>query len=324
MRADRLVSLVLLLRQQGKMSALQLARELEVSTRTVLRDIEALCMAGIPVYAQRGRNGGFAILPGLRTELTGLNHDEALALITAGAASAQRVLGLGTSLASATRKVIDALPEGHRATLAAAAQRLLVEPHLDLLSRPAPREELAPGVLDEVRAAVLRGTRLRFRYRAPERPPAWRTVDPIGLVTARGRTYLLATTSGEERSYRVSRMLAAEALAEPAIRAPEVDLDRVWAARAARFLSGGHLTALVRVDPRDRDELLDMARAVRAERLEPDGRVHLEVVFDDLRHAVWAIWRLRMSSEVLAPAELRAAIAERAAALTERYRHPAV
>src|SRR5690606_35973272 len=111
------VSLVLLLRQRGRMSATALAAELEVSTRTVLRDIEALSTAGIPVYAERGRNGGFALLPGFRTELTGLNHDEALGLLIAGLAR-DSTLGLGTALASAMRKVVDALPEGQRATAA--------------------------------------------------------------------------------------------------------------------------------------------------------------------------------------------------------------
>jgi predicted DNA-binding transcriptional regulator YafY len=103
MRADRLVSLVLLLRRRGRLSAATLARELEVSTRTVLRDIEALSAAGVPVYAERGRHGGFALLPGFQTELTGLNHDEALALLVAGSRSGAQAFGLGSALASAMR-----------------------------------------------------------------------------------------------------------------------------------------------------------------------------------------------------------------------------
>src|ERR687894_2906808 len=110
------------------MSAATLARELEVSTRTVLRDIEALSAAGVPVYAERGRRGGFALLPGFRTELTGLNHDEALALLIAGSRRGAQVFGLGSALASAMLKVVDALPEGYRAAAEEAAQRLLVEP----------------------------------------------------------------------------------------------------------------------------------------------------------------------------------------------------
>ncbi|WP_440107998.1 helix-turn-helix transcriptional regulator, partial [Streptosporangium sp. H16] len=109
MRADRLVSLVLLLRRHGRLSAAALSRELEVSTRTVLRDIEALSTAGIPVYAERGRHGGFALLPGFRTELTGLNHDEALALLVAGSRRGAQAFGLGSALASAMLKVVDAL-----------------------------------------------------------------------------------------------------------------------------------------------------------------------------------------------------------------------
>lgn len=108
MRADRLVSLVLLLRRRGRLTADTVAWELEVSTRTVLRDIEALSAAGVPVYAERGRHGGFALSPGFRTEL---NHDEAVALLTAGSARGEQVFGLGSALTSAMRKVVDALPE---------------------------------------------------------------------------------------------------------------------------------------------------------------------------------------------------------------------
>lgn len=320
MRADRLVSLVLLLRQRGRMTADQLAGELEVSTRTVLRDIDALSTAGVPVYADRGRHGGYSLLPGFRTELTGLNHDEALALLTAGSDRGEKVFGLSAPLASAMRKVVDALPEGHQVRLGDAAKRFLVEPETDLLSRRAPTEDLADGVMSEVRAAVLTGRRLRFNYAAPGKAPSRRTVDPIGLVTVRGRTYLLATRSGDDRTYRLSRMLSAEALPEPAQRPAQVDLDRIWAERTAQFLSEKHIPVVVRIKTSRREELLENASAVRAEEPELDDWIRLDVTFEDLRHAVWAVWRLDTDAEVLAPESVRDAMYVRAEALTARYR----
>jgi predicted DNA-binding transcriptional regulator YafY len=316
MRADRLVSLVLLLRQRGRLTAEALAAELEVSTRTVLRDIEALSAAGVPVYAERGRHGGFALLPGFRTELTGLNHDETLALLTSGSG---QLFGLGPALASALRKVVDALPEGHRATAHDATQRFLVEPEADLLSRRSPGEKISDHTMIEVRRAVLAGRKLRIHYAAADQPPRWRTVDPIGLVTVRERGYLLAIRAGEDRTYRLSRMLAAEALPEPAERPDRVDLDRAWNERRARFLADGHLTVVVRVHPARRDDLLDSAVAVRAEQPGPDGWPRLEVTYQDSWHAEWALWQLGMHAEALAPDSLRAALHARAAALTDRY-----
>lgn len=301
------------------MTADQLASELEVSARTVLRDIDALSTAGVPVYVDRGRHGGFSLLPGFRTELTGLNHEEALALLTAGSDRGENVFGLSAALASAMRKVVDALPEGHRASLNDAAKRLLVEPETDLLSRRPASEDLANGVMSEVRRAVLTGHQLRFSYAAPEKTPTARTVDPIGLVTVRGRTYLLATRSGEDRTYRLSRMLNAKVLSDPAERPGRVDLDRIWAERSARFLSEGHLPVAVRVRQSRVEELLNTVRAVRGEELEQDGWVRLDATFEDLRHAVWAMWQLGTDAEVLAPEAARKVMYERAAALAARY-----
>ncbi len=312
--------MVLLLRQRGRMTARQLADELEVSERTVLRDIEALSTAGVPVYAERGRHGGFALLPGFRTELTGLNHDEALAVFTAGTGRGEKAFGLGSALAGAMRKVVDALPAGHRAGLDDAARRLLVEPETDLLSRRRETDDVSASVMGEVRGAVLAGRRLRVHYAAPEKDPRWHTVDPIGLVTVRERTYLLATKSGADRTFRLSRMVAAEALAEPAERPEQLDLDRLWAERCAQFLSESRLPVTVRVQPSRREELLDTAKAVRAESPEPDGWVRLDVTFEDLRHALWAVWQLDTGVEVVAPDTLREALRARAAALTEWYR----
>jgi predicted DNA-binding transcriptional regulator YafY len=320
MRADRLVSLVLLLRQRGRLTADTLARELEVSTRTVLRDIEALSAAGVPVYAERGRHGGFVLSPGFRTELTGLNHDEALALLTAGSGRGEQVFGLGSALSSAMRKVVDALPERHRATASDAVQRFLVDPETDLLSRRLVTDEVPGTTMVEVRRAVLAGHKLRMHYAATDRTPQWRTVDPIGLVTVRDRAYLLATRSGADRTYRLSRVLAAEALPEPAERPNQVDLDRIWRERSARFLSeGDHITVLVRVNPARREELLDTALAVRAEDPDADGWLRLKVTFQDTRHADWALWQLGTDAEALAPRSLRTSLRERAAAMATRY-----
>ncbi|MFG3322509.1 helix-turn-helix transcriptional regulator [Streptomyces sp. NPDC048171] len=320
MRADRLVSLVLLLRQRGRLTADTLARELEVSTRTVLRDIEALSTAGVPVYAERGRHGGFALAPGFRTELTGLNHDETLALLTTGSSRGEPVFGLGPALASALRKVVDSLPEIHRTTASDAAQRFLVDPKTDLLSRRLPTEQVSGTTMIEVRRAVLAGHKLRIHYAAVDQGPRWRTVDPIGLVTVRGQSYLLATRSGADRTYRLSRMQAAEELPEAAERPDRVDLDRIWRERSARFLSSGdHLTVLVRLSPARREELLDTALAVRAEKPDADGGLRLEVTFQDTRHAEWALWQLGTDAEALAPRSVRTALRDRAAAIVARY-----
>ncbi|MCP2343216.1 helix-turn-helix transcriptional regulator [Actinomadura rupiterrae] len=323
MRADRLVSLVLLLRRHGRMSAAALARELEVSTRTVLRDIEALSAAGVPVYAERGRHGGFALLPGFRTELTGLNHDEALALLVAGTRRGAQAFGLGSALASAMLKVVDALPGSHRDTAAGAAERLLIDPETDLLSRRAVTDEVPDTVMAEVRRAVLGGRRLRIHYAPFGRDPEWRTVDPVGLVTVRDQGYLLAMRSGEDRTYRLSRVLAAEELAEPAQRPERVDLDQAWRERSERFRAGDdQVSVLVRVKPSRREELVGTALAVRTEEPDPDGLLRMEVTFQDPRHAVWALWQLGAGAEALEPEWLRTSLRERAAAMAAFYERP--
>lgn len=323
MRADRLVSLVLLLRQRGRLTAAELSAELEVSERTVLRDVEALSTAGVPVYAERGRYGGFALLPGFRTELTGLNHEEALALLTAASGRGGATFGLSSALASATRKIVDALPPAHVAHVDGATRRFLVEPESDLLSRPTETESIPTAVMGPVRGAVLSGHQLRFEYTSPGGRPRSRTVDPLGLVTVRGRSYLLATRSGEDRTYRLSRMTAAEELPEPAQRPDHVDVDHLWHERRARFLSENHLSVTVRIRRTRQGELLDHVRAVHAERDEAGEWVRLDVAFEDLRHATWALWQLGTDVEAIAPDEVRTALRRRAAALAAQYARPA-
>ncbi len=323
MRADRLVSLVLLLRQRGQLTAATLARELEVSTRTVLRDVEALSAAGVPVYAERGRHGGFALLPGFRTELTGLNHDEAIALLATGSGRGQQAFGLSAALTSALRKVLDALPESHRATASDAAQRILIDPETDLLARRSVTDEVPDATMMEVRRAVLAGRKLRIHYAATGQAPRWRTVDPIGLVVVRDRGYLLATRAGADRTYRLSRLLGAEALVEPAQRPDQVDLDRLWRERSRQFRSGGdQMTVHVRVHPARRETLVGTALAVLAEMVDADGWWRLAVTFQDPRHAEWALWQLSTSAEALAPQSLRTSLRDRAATIAAHYGEP--
>jgi predicted DNA-binding transcriptional regulator YafY len=318
MRADRLLSLLLLLQHHGRMSAAALARELEVSTRTVLRDVEALSTAGVPIYAERGRFGGFALVPGYSTDLTGLTSKEAVALLVAGSRAAAPDPGMAPALASAMRKVVAALPQQQRDDATRVAGRILVRPDGMITRREAPADDEAR--LDVVRCAVFGGRKLRIRYAASGEEPRWRTLDPIGLVNARGQWYLLATRDGVERTYRLSRLQDAEAMVEPADRPTGVDLERLWEERRARFMAGlGEVTAVVRVRETARAALVARARGVGAERRDGDGWVRVELVFGGVDHALAMIWALGPDAEALGPEPLRAALAERAAATATRY-----
>lgn len=240
-------------------------------------------------------------------------------MLTAGSGHGENAFGLSSALASAMRKVVDALPPGHQVSLSGATARFLVEPETDLLSRRLVTEIVDAEVMRRVRQAVLTGRKLRFEYAAPDREPRRHEVDPLGLVTVRDRTYLLALKKGEDRTYRLSRITTAEVLDEAAKRPESVDLDQMWADRTAAFLSEDHIPVLVRVKSSRREELLEMARAARAEEPDADGWVRMDVSFEDLRHALWALWQLDTDTEALAPASLRRAIRQRATTLLERY-----
>lgn len=311
MRADRLLSLVLLLRHRGRMTASALAAELEVSTRTVLRDVDALSVSGVPVYAERGRAGGFALLPGFSTDLTGLTPDEAVALLTSPSAATSEALGMRQAFSSAIKKVVAALPAQARASAEGAAERVLVRSD-GFLRDPEPAEQLVA-----VQRAVFAGTRLRIRYASRgDAGPRWRTVDPIGLVEAGGQWYLLGLDGGADRTYRVSRILAAEELAEPAVRPTGVDLEELWERRRAAFRAAlPRVVVRVRVAQVQRAEL---ARVAMVEAVVAPGIV--DVAFGDHRHAARVLWSLAPDVEVLDPPELRAELAARADAVSAGHR----
>jgi predicted DNA-binding transcriptional regulator YafY len=174
--------------------------------------------------------------------------------------------------------------------------------------------------LAAVRRAVFAGRRLRLRYAARDEPARWRTVDPVGLVEAGGRWYLLATRDGAERTYRLSRVEAVEEVDEPAHRGPDVDLEEVWLRRRAAFTAVlPRIAATVRVRTTRRPELAAACIEITGE--QPDGPDHLrvEVAFGDLHHAERVVWMLGDAAEALAPAALRAGVAARAAAVAAFY-----
>ncbi|GAA5145401.1 YafY family protein [Pseudonocardia eucalypti] len=325
MRADRLLALVLLLRARGRLTAAALAAELEVSTRTVLRDIDALSAAGIPVYAERGRDGGFALLPGFSTDLTGLTPDEAVALLTAQSAATPEALGLGPAFASAIRKVVAALPASTRPGATEAAERVLVDPRIRWTRCPPPLDEPA---LATVQRAVFAGRRLRIRYptntKDPDSEQTWRVVDPLGLVNTANRWYLLALHDARDRTYRVSRISEAVDLDEPARRPRGIDLAQLWRRRQADFRSRlTSVSARVRVRAERLDELVRTCLGHLSEPGEHPGWLLVDIEFADLGHAEHVIWSLAPHAEALSPPTLRTALAERAKVVHTQHSAPA-
>lgn len=223
MRADRLLLLTALLKQHGRLSARDLARRLEVTERTVLRDIEALSAAGVPVYAERGRHGGFALLPGYTPDAAELTPVETEALFLAGGHAALDHLGLADPLASALRKLATSLPVDLDTQVTRTSERLLI----DGMGFGAPTAALPH--LDLVQQAVFTDRRLRFRYQ-PRLPssPGVRTVDPYGLLAAGTTWYLIAAHRGRPRPYRVSRMSEARVLPAASTRPADLDLRALW------------------------------------------------------------------------------------------------
>lgn len=223
MRADRLLTLVALLRRHGKLSAAELARRLEVDRRTVLRDVEALSTAGFGIYAERGRNGGFALLPEYRPDVGGLTADETRALFLAGGQPTLARLGLAGPLASALTKLSTELPPEHRQQVDRAGSRILIDAG-GWTTGPEPLPWL-----ETVQQAVFADRRLRFDYLPrPGRRAGVRTVDPYGLLQAAGTWYLIAAHRGRPRTYRVSRMTSAQLLPQPSVRPDDLDLAALW------------------------------------------------------------------------------------------------
>lgn len=320
MRASRLLSLLLLLQTRGRMTATALAGELEVSVRTVYRDVEALSAAGVPVYADRGPLGGYQLLDGYRTRLNGLTAEEASSLFLAALPGPAAELGLAEVAAAAELKLLAALPPEPRSHAARMRERF----HLDVPGWYRGADEV-PFLMD-IAEAVWEDRAVRMRYRRWGPADVDRLVHPYGLILKGGSWYLAAACSGEVRTYRVSRVLQLDVLGERFERPRDFDLVSFWRDFAAEFAARmytGH--AVIRLAPGTEgllrytigNEVADEALAEGA--ADPDGWTRLVIPVESQRHARWQLLRLGACVEVVEPAELRDLMSQTVSELSAMY-----
>jgi predicted DNA-binding transcriptional regulator YafY len=323
-KSDRLLSILLLLQTRTRVPAYELARRLEVSTRTIYRDVESLSTTGVPVYAERGRHGGISLLPGFRTDVTGLTSDESRALFVLAAQGAHSALGLDTALSSALRKVMAALPAPHRPAAELTSRRILIDPGR-WLTGPQPPVDL--GILS---TAVFTDRRLRIRYRhGGETATHGYTVDPYGLVAKAGTWYLVADRRKRPQLFRVDRVLDAR-VADAAVQRREgVELADVWEVLRRQV---EERPANVPVSVRVRGSRIELFRRVvgpfvldspapggsSADEAEPGEWVPVRLAYPVLP-AVRQLLQFGADVEVVEPEAARRELARAAAAVTALY-----
>lgn len=329
MKSDRLLSILLLLQTRGRVPARELAERLEVSVRTIYRDVEALSASGVPVYAERGRHGGIELLAGFRTDVTGLTADESRALFILAAQGAHAALGLDAALGSALRKVMAALPAPHRPAAEVTSRRILVDA-TRWKGGPQPAVDL-----DVLQDAVFADRRLRLRYRhSGEREARTYTVDPYGLVAKAGVWYLVADRRGRPRLFRADRVRSAAVLDDAVRRRTGVELADAWGVlrRQVEERPGG-----IDVTVRVRRDRLDLFLRLMASSLvsSPEGEGEGEAEAEDEGRAEgdWATVHLSLGVvgearqllqfsdrvEVVRPPEVRDELARAAASVTALY-----
>jgi predicted DNA-binding transcriptional regulator YafY len=304
------------------MTAQALAEELEVSVRTVYRDVESLNSSGVPIYADRGPTGGYQLLDGYRTRLTGMTSDEAATLFLAGVPGPAAELGLGSVLAAAELKLRASLP----GELGERADRMRERFHLD-----APgwfRGDEQTPYLAAVADGVWTARQLSVRYRRWKAPrEVTRTLSPLGVVLKAGRWYLVALCNERVTAYRVTNILDAEPLDAAAVRPEGFDLAKFWQDWTERYERSVYTaTATVRMTARALDFMAfvfppEMARVARASASESDssGFVTTTVPIESLKHGHTELLKLGADAEVLSPPELREMFAESARGLATTY-----
>ena len=310
MRASRLLTIQMLLQARGRMSASALARELQVSLRTLHRDVDQLSAAGVPIYAERGRTGGFALLDGWKTTLTGLTPGEAQAVFLGGLAGPAAQLGLGPDVQTARLKLLAALPAGWRDRATTVSDRLHLDP-VDWYREQEPVPHLAL-----IAEAVWSARRVALRYESWNKTSS-RQASPLGLVLKAGSWYLVALLGERPSTLRVSNIREAALLDDPVRRPKGFDLAAYWAESTRRFereLYCGE--ALVLATPTGLKGLSHLgspaARAVadigNKTSRRKDGRRRLRIPIESTEQAATQLLRLAPEVEVLEPPALRRAL----------------
>jgi predicted DNA-binding transcriptional regulator YafY len=314
MRGDRLLSILLLLQVHRRVTARDLARRLEVSERTILRDMDALSGAGVPVTAERGAGGGWSLLDDYQTKLTGLNAAEIHSLFLARPARLMADLGLGQEAEAALIKLQASMPPASRQQADFTRQRILVDTRG--WRDPAESVTCLPVLLD----ALWRERQVRFVYSRVLGEPGERTADPLGLVAKGSVWYLVARVEDAPRTYRVSRMREAAVLEQPSVSPAGFDLAQYWARSAEEFrekLPRYYATLLAA------NEVMRWVR-YRGWRLEQEtaeqNAVRVRMRFDAEAEALQFALSFGGDIEVLEPDELRAKVLAGARAVMERYR----
>ncbi|HET7863426.1 MAG TPA: WYL domain-containing protein [Burkholderiaceae bacterium] len=320
MKASRLLSILMLLQARGRMTAGALAEAMEVSERTILRDIDQLSAAGVPLWGERGRQGGFQLREGWSTQLTGMTEPEANALLLAGLPGPATELGLGAAAASARLKMVASLPSGWREQADRVGQRLHIDP-VDWY-----RAADTPRFLREVADAVWHSRRLHVDYES-WRGVTRRELEPLGLVLKAGAWYLVAKTARRDsvRTYRLASLRSLKTGGRAFKRPRGFELARTWQESAARFEAElRSLQARVRVSPRGLNGLRNGRNPFVMLPPAPGGRAgwqEIAMPIESVANGASQLLALGAEVEVIEPAELRTellALARRVLALYAR------
>ncbi|MGV3266395.1 helix-turn-helix transcriptional regulator [Cytobacillus pseudoceanisediminis] len=318
MRADRLISILLLLQNNERMTTRELAKELEVTERTIHRDMEALSAAGIPVLAERGKFGGWKLLEKYRTNLTGLKADEIKTLLLSPSFEHLMDLGISEEWKEARQKLLAAIPAPLKEDVKDISNRI----HIDTSTwRQTPREMKSFGIVEQ---AVWEEKKLQIQYEKADKQTSDRIVEPLGLVAKGNTWYLIAASEEKVKSYRVSRILDAELINENFSRPNDFDLSGYWQESKQKFISSlPRFEVEVEMSPSIIQRINFTGRFVQVMHMDSpkdDGWISASLCFDTEQEAREYILGFGIQIKIVRPVSLRKSVGEMAESVVNLYK----